>query len=134
MKIEDIKWLENSEYIKSILQTSYEWEWLPSSRDQIDPFHNSMISNNELINKEEIIKNYKVALKSLREIGSSHPKLLDGPNNYTETFRGAALYTIRKATEETLTKNEGKWTEILNLYINGRWPCGIKENGEIVFL
>lgn len=134
MKIEHIKWLENSEHIKSILHTNYEWEWLPSSRDQIDPFQKLNISNNELQEKEEINKNYKLALKSLREIGTSHPKLLDGSNNYTEAFRGAALYTIRRATEETFRKSEGKWTEILKLYERGRWPCGVKENGEIVFL
>ena len=131
-EIENIKWLENACNISSVLETEYEWDWLPTSRDQENPFQSDIENNVEV--KEEINKVYKATLKSLRSVGEKHPHLQNGAHDYTEAFKGAVLFACENAAREYLHNTNGKWTEIIKLYKEGRWPCGLKNNGSVVVL
>lgn len=132
--IEKIDWLSNSSHISKVLKSEQSWDWLPTSRDQEDPFNDcEKTSDNDEVRKE-VNKVYKATLRSLRKIGYQQPQLIDGPHNYTESFKGAALFACRRAAKEYLIGANGKWTEILTLYKNGYWPCGLKTDGEIVVL
>ncbi len=133
--MENIDWLNSAGNIKEVLNADYDWEWLPSTRDQSDPFGESLKEALDANDKECLNQIYKSTLSSLRSVGQRHAKLIDGPHNYTEAFRGAALYAARKATQQRLINNtESRWVEIFEHYKKGKWPCGIRKNGELVIL
>ncbi|WP_152662823.1 hypothetical protein [Halomonas sp. HG01] len=132
--IEKIEWLSKADHISSVLNTTYNWEWLPSSRDQNNPFPIDILDKSKELEKSLASISYKAALISLRKVGPENSLLLDSPHNYTETFKGAALYCVRLAAKEYASGQKGKWSEILEIYRKGRWPCGIQEDGEWVIL
>ncbi len=132
--IEKIEWLSKADHISSVLNTTYSWEWLPSSRDQNNPFPIGIPDEDKELVKMLASKSYKAALISLRKVGSENPLLLDSPHDYTEAFKGAALYCVRLAAKEYASGQKGKWSEILEIYRKGKWPCGIQEGGEWVIL
>lgn len=69
-----------------------------------------------------------------KSVYKAPPKLVDGPHKYTETMKGSALFACRHAAKEVLSNQPGKWVAILTLYLNGVWPCGITQTGELVIL
>ncbi|MFM6906203.1 MAG: hypothetical protein ACKOUU_09245 [Acinetobacter tjernbergiae] len=135
-QIENTNWLSQAEHILEIFQLQIEWDWLPSSRDQPDPFEGTYLakSDEQLYDKEAEKMVYKAALRSLQSVGKIHPKLVDGPHNYTESMKGSALFACKHAAKEVLSNQPGKWIAILALYNNGVWPCGITQTGELVIL
>ena len=135
-QIENTDWLSQAEHILEIFQLQIEWDWLPSSRDQPDPFEGTYLAkpDEQLYDKEAEKMVYKAALRSLRSVGKIHPKLVDGPHNYTESMKGSALFACKHAAKEVLSNQSGKWVAILALYNNGVWPCGITRTGELVIL
>ncbi|WHI46109.1 hypothetical protein [Microbulbifer sp. VAAF005] len=132
--IEEIDWLVEAQPVSSVLDTDYRWDWLPTSRDDTNPFPVTVTDIDKDSAKELASKLYKVALTSLRKVKEKRHLLIDGPHDYTESFKGAALFCVRQAAHENASNQIGKWTEILHLFKRGMWPCGIKENGEIVIL
>lgn len=135
-QIENTNWLSQAEHILEIFQLQIEWDWLPSSRDQPDPFEGTYLAkpDEQLYDKEAEKMVYKAALRSLRSVGKIHPKLVDGPHNYTGSMKGSALFACKHAAKEVLSNQPGKWVAILALYNNGVWPCGITQTGELVIL
>lgn len=135
-QIENTDWLSQAEHILEIFQLQMEWDWLPSSRDQPDPFEGTypVKLDEQPYDKEAEKMVYKATLRSLRSVGTAHPKLVDGPHNYTESMKGSALFACKHAAKEVLSNQPGKWVEILALYNNGVWPCGITQTGELVIL
>ncbi len=135
-RIEAIDWLSHSNHISSVLETQFEWDWLPSSRDQDNPFEVTFSDSSMKMSSEKDAEKrvYRAALKSLRKIGVAHPNLVDGANNYTESFKGAALFACKLTAREVSLKQPGQWLDIVGLYEKGRWPCGLRKTGEIVTL
>ena len=135
-QIENTDWLSQAEHILAIFQLQIEWDWLPTSRDQSDPFEGAFTANADQRphDKEAEKRVYKAALRSLRTVGNAHPKLVNGPHNYTESMKGSALFACRHAAKEVLSNQPGKWVAILALYHTGVWPCGITQTGELVIL
>lgn len=134
LDIKKIDWLNSANPIRSVLESDYDWEWLPTSKDQVDPFHSSGQTIRNSRTKESIRAVYKTTLRSLCSIDDNHPKLQDGPHNFTEAFKGAALFATRHAAIEHLTDAQKKWTKILDWYKKGRWPCGVKKDGSLVLM
>jgi hypothetical protein len=120
--IEEVEWLSKADHISTVLNTTYRWDWLPSSRDQNNPFPVDIQDSNKEIAKELSSKACKAALISLRKVGLENPLLLDNSHNYTEAFKGAALFCIRLSAKEYTAGQKGKW------------PCGIQEGGNWVVM
>ena len=129
LEIENCEWLEKANSIISIFEETETWAWLPTTRDQKDPFDSS---GNSLMNSKIVKLVYKKTLISLRKIDASNYKLIDGPHNYTEAFKGAALYTFRKAVLELSQNEKGPWYNISRHYLNGYWPYGLTSKGKIL--
>ncbi|SJN58283.1 hypothetical protein VR7878_02755 [Vibrio ruber DSM 16370] len=108
-------------------------DWLPTTRDQIDPVNGNKLKN-ELKNipngKEMVMDAYKLAMKSLRNFDKS--KFKSGSNDFSEAAKGSALYCVRMAAIESLICQPGFWSELLDLYSDGYWPCGVLHNKIIV--
>jgi len=132
--IAEIDWLSKADHISSVLNSAYRWEWLPTSRDQENPFPVDIHDSDKELAKALASKAYKTALVSLRKVGAENPLLLDNPHDYTEAFKGAVLYCVRLAAKEYAAGHKGKWTEILELFKKGKWPCGIQEGGKWVVM
>ncbi|MFB2683099.1 hypothetical protein [Shewanella mangrovisoli] len=135
-QIENTDWLSQAEHILALSQLQFEWDWLPTSRDQSNPFEGTFTAkvDQRTHDKEAEKRVYKAALRSLRTVGNAHPKLVNGPHNYTESMKGSALFACKHAAKEVLSNQPGKWLTILALYKNGVWPCGITQTGELVIL
>lgn len=127
-RICDITWLENAGEITDLIKSEPDWEWLPTTRDCSDPFGCSYSRSPE---ESEV---YKLTLKSLRNLGGSSPILVDGPHDYTNAFKGAALYAFKMAARELSHNSPGKWVNLVSIYESGRWPLGITNSGEIIVL
>lgn len=114
-------------------------DWLPSSRDQDDPIHGRSLEerSDQLGKKQEhsrqSLETYKAALSSLRKF-DGHAAFKAGPHDFTEAARGAAVYAARRAAYEVLLDDCGFWCSVMNIYSEGRWPCGILPSGEVVVL
>ena len=109
-------------------------DWLPSSKNQIDPFYGDLLIEkwNEVKPdfEDKVMEIYKKTLYSLRAADIS--KLTSGPHNYFEVAKGSALYCSRMAAIEIAIDHPSIWNELIDLYIEGYWPCGLLPNGDIV--
>lgn len=114
-------------------------EWLPSARDQPDPFavEGARLAETDSTLHAEVgravLDTYKLALASLRSF-QSHPALIVGPHDFSEAARGAACYAARQAALEVLRNHPRTWCSIMRLYHAGHWPCGLIPDGRIVVL
>ena len=108
--------------------------WLPSSRDQADPFYANQLrlefQQQEAEVRSYVMQIYKAAMSGLRHVG--HPLLHTHKHHFVEAAKGAALYAVRMAAIETACGRPGVWTELLQLYVEGHWPCGVMPTGEII--
>jgi hypothetical protein len=111
-----------------------EMDWLPSARDQDDPIHGSelidQLAQGGAEYKATVLAIYKAALHSLRNVNNK--RLRAGPNDFTPAAVGAALFCTRMATIEILANKQGFWCELLRIYSNGYWPCGLTPDGCLV--
>lgn len=116
-----------------------EMSWLPTSRDQADPIHGELLVERaaSLARQSEFarraLETQKSTLVSLRSF-HGHPALRVGPHDFTEAARGAAIFTTRQATYETLLSEPSFWCDLLRLYHAGHWPCGVLNDGRAVVL
>lgn len=114
-------------------------QWLPSSRDEDDPFHGRELEvQAERSGKKDELRlrsqeMYRRALASL-QVFSGHPALKVGPHDFTEAARGAALFAVRRAASEIVVNNCGVWCTVMSIYNRAHWPCGILPNGTLVVL
>jgi hypothetical protein len=135
-KIVDARWLSNCQGVCNI-DPDNDWEWLPSSRDQDNPFalpSRSIEKVDILRDKEFEREAIRTTMESIRSIQATDKKLNDGPHNFKETFKGAAIYCVRFAAKEIVQGKPGKWVEIFQQYEQGMWPCGFYKNGDIFAL
>ncbi len=118
------------------LRIADEMSWLPTTRDQEDPFYlggiDSIATDPEKLTaaKDYRTSVYKALLAKLRGADFSHMKA--GPTNFTQAAKGAAAFAFRNAATEIVFGIEGKWVEIAEIYLKGHWPCGITKTGELV--
>jgi len=109
-------------------------EWLPSSRDQEDPIHGiELISLLEKTNPgyaSTVLDLHKSALISLRAVPEN--SIMSGPNDFTQAAIGSALYCVRMAALESLANVPGFWCDVLKLYSDGFWPCGLMPDRRLV--
>lgn len=120
-------------------QLADEMEWLPSSRDQVDPIYGVTLEQQaeSLSKKEEyvplILDVYQTTLTSLRAF-KGHPALRIGPHDFMEVARSSAFYAARRAAYEILLEKPAFWCDLIRLYHSGHWPCGILQDKRIVVL
>lgn len=120
--------------LKAVLD---QMRWLPSSKDETDPVNGN--AHEELVvalgkKKEYVELNlsfYKAALQSLGAVQDC-PKLIVGPHDFIEAAKGAALYATRRACLEIFLGCPGFWCELMKIYADGHWPCGILSDNRIV--
>lgn len=114
-------------------------DWLPSSRDQIDPIHRLALeklisaAGSKSFVKAQDAETYKLALDSLRKVDGK-ALLQAGPNDFTEAARGSALFAIRRAFAEIIATKPDFWCRLIPVYAAGNWPCGIMPDQTIVVL
>jgi len=115
-----------------------EMEWLPSSREEVDPVHKGALQKRaEAVGKRQEIsaqalEAYKKTLAALRT--SPEAALRIGPHDFTGAARGAALYAVYQAAYEVALEQPDFWCRILKVYQSGHWPCGLLPDGRIVVL
>jgi hypothetical protein len=111
---------------KKLAKIAAEMDWLPTTRDQIDPIYGDKLKLGLRAIPEgskQVLMAYKLAMSSLRNIDKR--SFISGPNDFTEAAKGAALYAVRMAAIESLMDKPGFWTDIFNCYSKGYWPCGL---------
>ena len=133
-------WFLNIKPINTVLNYDADWEWLPTSRDQIDPINkNKMLTNaTELIGEVERrrieMSIAKEVMKSMRGLPTNVPGLISGNDNYTEAAKAAAVFAARMACREAILNQLGFWHNVMHEYSKGFWPCGIDKKGALIIL
>ncbi len=117
-----------------------EMNWLPTTMDARDPIHgNDLVESLKTRGSTEdatlVVKDiYRTALVSLRK-ATQNPLLKVGRHDFTKAARGAALYAIQHAAMEILAESRiSFWSELIPLYRDGFWPCGLVSEQMIVVL
>ena len=116
-----------------------DWDWLPTDITALDPFHPVPLKQvaTEQGRQPELLETtkrfYKSALAGLRG-ATDHPLLKVGASDWGPAAQGAALFAVRMATAEVITEIEGPWITLIRLYAQGYWPCGLRDNGDLVVL
>ncbi|CZF86826.1 hypothetical protein [Grimontia marina] len=108
-------------------------DWLPSSRDQKDPFHGQELTKRVAAiegGKTKVMAAYKAASKKLS--GYDKSKFVSGPHDYSIAAKNAALYCVRMAAMECLSDSQGIWVEVFKVYSQGFWPCGVLPDKKLV--
>lgn len=108
-------------------------DWLPSSRDQKDPFYGQELTQKIAAiegGKTKVMAAYKAASKKLSNYDKS--KFVSGPHDYSNAAKNAALYCVRMAAIECLSDSQGIWVEIFKVYAQGYWPCGLLPDNKLV--
>lgn len=114
-----------------------EMDWLPCSRNEVDPIYGILLEerSSQLGKEKECSKRsldiYKKTLSSLRNFDGNEA-LKVGPHDFTESARGAALFAARRAACEVTLSNGGFWCNLMHLYRQGHWPCGILAGKDVV--
>lgn len=114
------------------------WHWLPTSRDEIDPFYS--LSLREMAEQQERsveAKNattliYKATLVSLRSVYEDDARFKFGPHNFSNAAKGGALYAARQSAIEIVLGQASHWCSLIALYSKGYWPCGYTESRRIL--
>ncbi len=110
------------------------WDWLPTSRDQADPVHGvTLIELTEREGKatarlEAEMAIFKEVLASMRPVCDPHPRLIDGPHNFTRAAKGGAQYAARMAAREIVAGRPDFWCGVMREYGQGFWPCGLSKD------
>jgi len=111
-------------------------DWLPSCITDSDPMHGSALRN--YLEENQI--DYRPALKEISQLCMrslcivADDAITSGPHNFTKPAKDAALYCTRIATMECMAQKPGRWCQLLVLYGNGYWPCGMMPDGTLVVL
>lgn len=104
-----------------------DWDWLPTSRDQIDPIHPEMSAD-----RDAEMAAAKATLVSLRSVSESVASLVDGPHDFNEAARGGAQFAARMAAREITNGVVGLWCDVVRLFSQGWWPCGLTVDERLV--
>ncbi len=123
----------NKPCVSADFAISEHMEWLPTSKDEVDPFHSCNLKTDNKKYRTISLDTYKLALRNLRDL-ENISKLRVGPHDYTNSAKGAALYAIRHATFEILLNKQNYWSKLIRIYAIGNWPCGILPDKKIVVL
>ena len=112
--------------------------WLPSSRDERDPIHSESLLNlavqlgREDERKRAELNAASATIRSLRLIDDRHPRLVDGPHDFTPAAKNAAQFAARMAAREIVVAEYGFWCDAVELYQQGHWPCGLTMDGALI--
>jgi hypothetical protein len=123
-----------------VLNTVEFWDWLPTSRDQLDPIHGNNMKEraNEFVGDSERRKIEMsvahAAIKSMQNVPSNFAPLIIGSDNYIESAKAAAVFAARMASREVVLNEPGFWCNVIHEYSKGFWPCGVGEKGELIVL
>ena len=115
-----------------------DWEWLPTGASQEDPIHGDSLRlladslGKQLERREAVREVYQLALESLQKIGESHHLFKVGPHNLLPAAKGAAAYAARMAATEIVVNRQAFWCNLITLYVEGFYPCGYTEQGDVV--
>ena len=109
-------------------------EWLPTSREQPDPIGADLAALWATASPERKavpMNAYREALRSLGAVAHVS-RLTLGPHDFSVAAHGAALYAVRSAAREAVVGAPGIWCELLEIYRDGYWPCGVLPDRRIV--
>jgi hypothetical protein len=138
--IDNAPWFSKIKPINEVLNTVECWEWLPTSRDQVDPIHGNRmkVRATELIGDSERRKIemsvVQAAIKAMQNSPANLAALISGPDNYIESAKAAAVFATRMASREIILSEPGFWCNVIHEYSKGFWPCGVNEKGELIVL
>lgn len=108
--------------------------WLPSSREMPDPLGDSLqgpLSRSDESARGFPMEAYRLAINGLRGCEDG-PRFRLGPHDFSGAAKGAALYATRAAATEVAVGQTGRWCEVLHIYADGFWPCGLMSDGRVV--
>jgi len=103
--------------------------WLPTSSTQDDPFNHFPAFPTELTALR--LKVSKAVMQSIRQAPKS--PFIAGAHDFSLAARNAACFAFRQYVTEDFFGNGAVWSEIVELYLSGRWPVGFM-NGQIVVI
>lgn len=120
------------------LQSNIVWVWLPSSRDERDPVHSeTQLNLAKQLGRDDERKRAELdaamaTIQSLRMIDDRHPRLVDGPHDFTVAAKNAAQFAARMAAREIVVGQCGFWCDAVEIYQQGHWPCGLANDGALI--
>ncbi len=107
---------------------SSNWDWLPTTRDQIDPVTFDLVC----IDRRCELDAAKSVLISLRSISDNDLRLVAGASNMMPAAKGGAQYAAVRAAREISNGTDGFWCKCMRYYSLGWWPLGICDDGSLV--
>lgn len=119
------------------IQLAIGWNWLPTSRDQLDPIHgvdhlqklnSAALSTKRQATELSLVKAVLIGQRSV----TICPVLIEGPEDYTQAALGGAQFAVRMAARELLLEQPSVWFRAVMLYVAGYWPCGFLANHDLV--
>jgi hypothetical protein len=115
---------------REAVESSDDWDWLPTSRDQMDPIHQNTLSEVaaamgiDAQRREAELAAARTCMASMRTVPDSVPVFVHGPHDSTNAAKGGAEFASRMAAREVVVGREDFWCRTLHLYYAGYWPCG----------
>jgi hypothetical protein len=108
--------------------------WLPTTRDQGDPFWGDQLSVEAV--KADRVAQVRDATLRVFGLTLSRLRVLDGDARFTvgehvlvESARGAALHAMRNLVREVALEKPGEWTRLGALFLDGYWPLAVLGDG-----
>lgn len=103
--------------------------WLPTTRDQPDPF-DSVLDLSAEVRRPGLLA-YKAALEG---INNSLPngRLRCGPHDFSDAARSAGAFAARSTVRCLAAHKNTRWTEVIGFYLKGHWPLGLLPDGRLV--
>ena len=131
-------WGDEINASKDDIRIADEMSWLPTTRDQGDPFYaegvDSLAASQEELKsaKSYRMEIYKAVLAALHD--ADFTQLKAGANNFEGAAKGAAAFAFRNAATEVALGVDGKWLAVAEIYIKGHWPCGVTKAEKLVVI
>ena len=116
-----------------------EMSWLPTSNDEPDPIHGSVLpaaARDAGVESGFVaarIAAFKAATRSQRSCGEL-PPLRDGCSDLTGAALSGGRYACRMAGAEAFLGRDGFWCNLVQIYCNGNWPMARLPDGRVVVL
>ncbi len=115
-----------------------DWDWLPTSCEQVDPIHGDRLVNeldgagNQRTRRALELEISKRVLTALHSVPDRLPALTDGPHDFTTAAKSGAVFAARMAVRELMIAHPATWCRVIDLFVAGYWPCGWSKKRAVI--
>lgn len=116
------------ESLESLLLSSLDFIWLPTSPTQEDPFYKKQINPNLLIEQRLIIT--QTITQQIKVMPAEMFKYK--AHDFNLAAKNAICYAFRQYLTEDYFNLGEQWKEIVELYYKGHWVVGVSQEKRVV--